>query len=496
MGALQGGCARARRPDERNPGGAMDSTLPLYSATIDRAAFHAEFPLPDVFERTHFRWSRDEIRAHQERRFRHVIARAWDNPFHRRRWRAAGLEPGDIRSLDDLRKVPAYTSDDVKADQEENPPFGLLQNHALRDMARVPLKLQTSGGTTGSPRVTLYGPQEWELNGLLEARGMYLAGARPGDICQVPSTNALANLGWCVYKACHEYLGVLALTTGSGVVTPSRKQLELAFAWGTNIWISFPEYLTHLAKVARDELGRDVRELNTKFIGSFLGPDLDNSLRRHLEELWGCPVYDTYGTNELSTAGFECSARDGLHFMEDCIFVEIEDIDSGEPVPDGEAGNIVVTALHRDLPPIVRYNLRDVGRIISRQRCACGSCFTRMDRLLGRSDDMVKLRGVNVFPMACLSTVRSDARTTGEWVCVVDRSVADGVIRDSMTVRIEVRRDAGNMDGLRETLAARLKDDLGVAVDVELVPEGSLGEAANLGREGKARRLIDRRHGK
>lgn len=471
----------------------MTSTLPLYGSALDRAAFHAEFPAPDVFERTHFRWSRDELRANQERRFKRVIGKAWANPFHAARWRAAGVEPGDVVSLDDVRRLPSYTSDDVKADQDAHPPFGLLQNHALKEMATTPIKVQTSGGTTGRPRATLYGPREWEMNALLQARGMYLAGARPGDICQIPSTNSLANLAWCVYKACHDYLGVLPLTTGSGVVTPSRKQLELAFDWGTNIWVSFPEYLTHLAKVARDELGRDVRDLKTKFIGSFLGPDLDNSLRQHLEELWGCQVYDTYGTNELSTAGFECSARDGLHLMEDCLFVEIEDIETGASQPDGEAGNIVVTVLHRDLPPIVRYNLRDLGRIMSRGRCACGSCYARMDRFLGRSDDMVKLRGVNVFPMACLSAVRSDARTSGEWVCVVTRNTTDGVIRDEMTVKVEIRKDTGPTDGLETMLAGRLKDDLGVAVTVQLVPEGSLVEEANLGREGKARRLIDRR---
>lgn len=471
----------------------MEANLPIYSKSLNWNEFYSEYPVPDVFEKTHWRWSRDELRNFQERRFQVILGLAWSNPFHAERWRAAGLEPGDIRSLDDLRKIPSYTSDDVKQDQMDNPPFGKLQNAAFSQIAHMPMKVQTSGGTTGKPRATLYGPREWEMNALTQARAMYLAGARPGDICQIPSTNSLANLGWCISKACQDYLGVLPVTTGSGVVTPSKKQLEFAFDWGVNIWTSFPEYLTHLAKVARTELGRDVRELKTKLIGSWLGPDLDNSLRNHIEELWGCPVYDTFGANEFGTAAFECGARDGLHIMEDCVFVEFEDPDTGEPVADGEPGNMVVTILHRELPPIIRYNLRDLGRVLSRERCSCGSCFTRIDKFLGRSDDMVKLRGTNVYPMACLGAVRSDPRTTGEWVCVVERFVDDGAIRDEMTVKVEVRSDAGATDGLSETLADRMKKDLGVKVAIELVPEGSLAAEANLGREGKARRLIDRR---
>ena len=116
------------------------------------------------------------------------------------------------------------------------------------------------------------------MNGLTQARAMYIQGVRPGDVVQIPATCSLANLGWCVYKGCHDYLGVLPVTTGSGIVTSSRRQLETAFDWGTNVWCSFPEYLTQLARVCREELKRDIRELKTKSIHSFLGPDTDNSL--------------------------------------------------------------------------------------------------------------------------------------------------------------------------------------------------------------------------
>ena len=468
------------------------TSLPIYHHSIDWDALFDRYPVPDVFESTVYRWPRERIRELQNRRFLDVVSLGWRNDFYRRRWRAAGLEPGDIRGIGDAAKLPVFTSEDIKNDQLERPPFGAIHG-APADRLDRPLKLQTSGGTTGKPRPTLFGTQEWEVNALTAARGFYINGARPGDVMQIPSTCSLANLGWITYKACHDYLGVLPLTTGSGLVTPSRRQLELAFEWGTNLWVSFPEYLTQLARVAREELGRDVQELKTKFISTYLGPDLDGSLRRHLEELWNCPVYDNYGAHEFGLAGFECRHKAGLHIMEDCVFCELIDPDTGAAVPLGTAGNLVITVFHRSLPPIIRLNVRDLVRIISEEPCECGSCFRRMDHFLGRSDDMIKLRGVNIYPMGCLSAVRSDPRTTGEWLCVVERHVRKGVIRDEMTVKVEVKSDASSPEGLRETLERRLQADLGVKVGVELVPAGSLAERANLGREGKPRRLLDER---
>jgi phenylacetate-CoA ligase len=472
------------------------STLPIFHNVLDWDDLFATYPVPDVFERTVYRWSPDRIRQLQSERFLDLIELGWQNPFYSRRWADAGLGPGDIRSLEDIVHLPIFTSEDIKNDQLENPPFGLIHSGAMALRGKVPLKVHTSGGTTGKPRPTLYGPLEWELNGLTFARGTYIQGGRPGDVHQIPATNSLANFGWCVYKASHDYLGIIPLTTGSGVVTPSRRQLELAFDWGTTIWTSFPEYLTQLAKVARDELGRDVRELKTKFIQSFLGPDTDNSLRKQLEELWGCPVYDHYGAHEQGLGAFECRHKAGLHFMEDTCYFEVLDLETKRPVPKGQSGNLVVTILFRSIPPIIRMNVQDVGRILHEDRCECGSCFRRMDKFLGRSDSMVKLRGTNVFPMACLPGVMSDPRTIGEWICVVDRTENDGVLRDEMTIRVEVRNDAPTRDGLQAHLERRFHSDLGVRVAVELVDQGSLAEIANLGREGKPRRLLDRRFAK
>ncbi|SRR5579883_396997 len=468
--------------------------LPLYAKAIDWDTFFSDYPVPDVFAETVYRWPRERILDLQNQRFIKLVEDSWKNPFYRRRWEAAGLKPGDVRDLSDITKLPTFNSDDIKDNQHDYPPFGDIQGVTLANLTSTPLKVQTSGGTTGKPRPTLFGPIEWEMNALTSARGLYIQGARPGDVLQIPTTPSLANLGWAYYKAAHDYLGILPLTTGSGLVTPSRRQIEIAFDWHTTIWTCFPEYLTQLAKVCHDEFNRDIRELGTKFIATFLGPDVEETLRQKLETLWGCPVYDQYGTHEIGLGAFECQEQQGLHLMEDCAYFEVVDIETGDPLPPGEIGNLVVTLLFRRIPPIIRFNVRDLGRIISESTCGCGSSFRRMDHFLGRSDDMVKIRGVNIYPMACLPAVQSDARTTGEWICIADRTETEGVIRDEMTVLIETRRDAGDLTGLTEQLERRLHNDLGLKVKVELVDEGGLAEAANLGREGKPKRLLDRRY--
>ncbi|MDF3075044.1 MAG: hypothetical protein K0S54_2711 [Alphaproteobacteria bacterium] len=469
--------------------------LPLYRNAIDWQWFEREFPAPDVYAETIFRWPASRLRELQNKRFLEMMKVGWKNEFYARRWKATGLEPGDIRSIDDIGKLPTFNSDDIKDDHKALPPFGHISGvDRQQELQRNPLKMQTSGGTTGKARPTLFGALEWELNGLQAARSLYIQGARPGDVMLIPATCSLANLAWVHYHGAHNYLGVMPLTTGSGVVTTSYKQMELAQDYGVNIVIGFPEYLTQLAKVAREEVGYDPRSLNLKYIASYLGPDTEGLLRKNLEDLFGCPVYDNYGTNEISHASFEGPDKDGLYLMEDCIYIEVLDTETNQPVAPGQPGNLVATSLFRHIPPIIRFNLRDLGRIVSDGKIsALGSSFRRMDHFLGRSDDMVKIRGNNIYPMGCLNAVRSDPRSTGEWICVCDRTVVDGVIRDEMVVHVEVKKDAGALDGLKEHMETRLRNDLGLKVSVELVPEGGLADMANLGREGKPRRLIDRR---
>jgi phenylacetate-CoA ligase len=468
-------------------------TVPYYYRAIDFDRLVREYPPSQDYAETVFLHDRRQIAEVQNRRFVSIVETAWRNPFYRARWEAQGLRPGDIRSMDDIGKLPMVAVEDFKDSIKAHPPFGQHPGLTRADGARVPIKIQSSGGTTGMPRPTLFTPWEWEIQGIQGSRALWIQGARPGDMMQIPATLYTANLGWFYYLSCLHWSGIVPVTTGSGNVTPSRRQLEIAFDWGVNLWAAFPEYLLHLASVAEQEK-LDLRQLDTRLITAFLGPDLDGSLRKMLEGVWHCPVFDNYGTHEVGLPAFECPERDGLHLMEDMFIVEVADVETDRLLPDGQKGNLVMTSLYRHHPPLIRYNLRDYVRIVSdgTTRCGCGSATRKMDHFLGRSDDMVKIRGTNVFPMACVRAVTSDDRTTGEWLCVVERRAAGLDVRDDMTVRVETKGDVGDREGLVRVLEDRLKSDLGIRVTVELVPAGSLAEYT-YGREGKARRLLDQR---
>jgi phenylacetate-CoA ligase len=469
--------------------------IPYYYKSIDFEKLVKEYPPPGEFKETVYLWSREKIEKMQSERFKKIVHFAWINPFYRRIWKEAGIEPKDIRGIEDIRKLPVVTVFDFKAAIDAFPPFGDHQGITPEGAKKKPLKLQSSGGTTGKPRPTFFGPIEWEINGISSARALFIQGARPGDIMQIPTNASTANFAWCFYYACHAWLGVVPITSGSGIVTPTRRQIGLAREWGTNLWASFPEYMGHMGKVAIDELNFDVRDLRTKLIHTYLGSDLSGRLRRDLEEMWGCDVFDNYGTHEIGVPAFECREKAGLHFQEDLGYVEVVNPDTNEPVNTGERGDLVYTSFYRQHPPLIRYNLKDLIRIIhSNKRCSCGSWLLRMDHFLGRSDEMVKLRGTNVYPMACLDAVRADPRSTGEWICIVDR-LGEGLdAKDEMIVKVECKDENMNMEDFKKRMEERLKLDIGVRVTVEPVPPGSLAPLTGYGSgQGKVKRLKDNR---
>ncbi|MDB4036269.1 hypothetical protein N9506_10730, partial [Pseudomonadales bacterium] len=266
----------------------------------------------------------------------------------------------------------------------------------------------------------------------------------------------------------------------------------------TNLWLA-GAYHVQLAKTAQEELGFDVRDLNTKFLHAFLGPDESGEFRAALEDLWGCEVYDNYGTHEIGLPAFECREKSGLHLQEDLGYTEVVDSKTGQPVDaeSGEIGDLVYTSFYREHPPLIRYNLKDRMRFVDYgQQCACGSYLLRRDHHMGRSDDMVKLRATNVYPEACQDAVNSDPRTTGEYLCVVE-NVKDekGVqLSEEMTVKVEYRDATVDKKDFKRVLEARLKADLGVRVAVEPVSTGTLAEYTSVdGSEIKKRRLLDLR---
>jgi phenylacetate-CoA ligase len=428
----------------------------------------------------------------QEERFLERVAEAWQAPFYRNRWSKAGLQPGDITSLADLDSIPTFTSDDLKSSISARPPFG--EHYVFDDRTVIPLKIQTSGGTTGMPRPTLFDPVAWEVQGIQMARAFYAQGARPGDIAQITYTNALGNAAWNAYIAMHHWLGVIPLTTGTGLVTPSERQLEYAVSLGTNWWFARGEYLGRLTQVA-EQIGFDLRQLNTRFLHSYLGPDTDGNLRRQLQDAWGAPVYDNYGTHEIGLVAFECPQQDGKHLNEDTVYLQTADVETEQPVSSGNRGSIIATSLHRSTPPIIRYNLRDVMVLSDRSECSCGLATRKLSMLLGRADEMVKLRGTNVYPLACQTAINRDERASGDFICVAFYVGTGLARREEMIVAVERRSSDIEAGSLRVDLTKELHKDLGVHVEVVVVESGNLAQYTRLGSD-KVRRLRDLRGSK
>jgi phenylacetate-CoA ligase len=457
--------------------------VPWYYKSLDFPALWAEFPPPPDFLDTVYRLSADEIRSIQERRFKQTIARGWEVPFYQRHWRQAGLAPGDIGSLDDIERIPPYTVHDLRDSIERCPPFG---DYMGIELGEFPVVLQTSGGTTGLPRPMLYSPRDREVTNILGGRRFYLQGIRPGDLVQSTYSIGLTNGGFATREALWKYTGAVPVMTGSGAATPTRRQIEIAKAWGVSHLLGFPAYLRHMALVARDELGIDPRELGLRSLGSHLGPED----RGGLEALWGAPVYDMYGTNESGMIACDCPVRAGMHICEDTYFIEIADPETNRAVPAGARGSIFITCLFKHAAPVIRFNVNDVSAFAS-GACACGGTHRRLQKIFGRSDNMVKLRGVNVFPEAIGALVTEDARTTGEYVCIVDQ--VGEAARDEMTVMVEMRDAALDGAALQQDLERRFREALGVKVAAQPVERGALDRHTGLSQTSKIKRLIDRR---
>lgn len=464
----------------------------FYWKSLDWEALTRDYPPPGLYEQTVGRMSEGEVRALQNARFLERVAEAWQYPFYRDRWTAAGLEPGDIRGLDDIEKIPPFTSDDLKEAFVRQPPFGDHQPSSEDYLRDAHVRILTSGGTTGLPRVTLFDSRALEIQGIQSARGFWAQGLRPSDIIQITYTNSLANAAWCTLSGAFHWIGAIPMTTGSGVVTSSERQLQYAAAWGTTAWFTRAEYLARLTGVAR-ETGFDLHSLKTRHIHSHIGPDADGARRRALEEAWNAPVYDNYGTHEIGAIAFECREKAGMHISEDTVYVEIADIATGRALPHGETGNLIATSLYRSVPPIIRFNMRDQLATFPRERCGCGLCTLKLSNFRGRSDEMVKLRGTNVYPLACTEAIARDPRTNGEFVCVVSYEGSGITQRERFVVRIERRDLSVDADALGADMDAALHRDLGVRVEIEIADPGTLAEFTGLGLQNKTRRLLDLR---
>jgi phenylacetate-CoA ligase len=459
---------------------------PWYWKSLDFASLAREFPPPPDFFDSVYRMDRAALDRIREERFLKTVARGWEIPFFQRHWRAAGLAPGDIRGLDDIARIPPYDVNDIRASIERNPPFGDFMGISPEDGKRMPLVLQTSGGTTGLPRPMLYAPRDREVMAILGGRRFAMHGIGPGDMVLVTYSLGLSNGGFMTREGLWKYTGAVPVMTGSGASTPTRRQIEIIRAWGVNVILGFPAYLRHMALVARDEMGIDPRALGIRVLGSHLGQEN----RAEIEALWDAPCHDMYGTNESGSMASECTHRSGMHIQEDAIILEVADPETRRILPDGEKGTLYITTLYRWGAPQIRFNVNDISAIATGS-CACGSTLKRLEKIYGRNDNMVKLRGVNVFPEAIGAAVAEDKRSNGEYFCIVERVGAAG--RDEMTVLVEVADAKADRAALKSDLETRLKEVLGVKVEVRPSDAGALAEHTGVAQTSKIKRLLDRR---
>jgi len=459
-----------------------------YFAAADVPAIRRDYPIGDAFLRRFAGMSRDELRAVQARRLRGVLAFAWKVPFYRRLWGAAGIEPGDVRGLDDLAKLPTYSKSDLMESLEAHPPLGDFHGLDAHPPERRPqMVIQTTSGTTGKPQPLLFGPKSREIQNALLARVYMLQGMRRDDVVHSVYGFGMVNGGHYIRETVIHWIGAQLLSAGTGAETRSAQQVALMRDFGVTVLTGFGDFVRRLADIAREngiEPGRDIR---LRMITGHLGPEG----RAPMSEAWGgCAVYDWYGVGDTGIIAGEGADQSGMYIQEDAQLLELVHPDTGQPVAPGEPGDMVCTCLFKDdVFPIVRFNTHDVTEEITGE-APLGIPFRRILGFRGRSDNMVKLRGINVFPTAIgavLTAERSDFM--GEFLCEVTR---EGT-REELTVRTETR--ANPTDDLRRAYETLLRARLGVEVRVAFERPGALAPLTEVETRQKPIRLIDRRHG-
>ena len=330
--------------------------------------------------------SREQITALQVERLKATVAHCMNNPIYKERLEKAGVTPESITSIDDIRRIPFTTKQDLR----ENYPFGLA-SVPLRECVR----LHSSSGTTCNPTVILHTQKDLDEWANQVARNLWMVGLRPDDVFQNSSGYGMST-GGLGFQYGAERLGMLTVPAAAG---NSLRQIKFMTDFGTTALHAVPSYVTRLYEVMQEQ-GVDPRK-DTKLKVLAIGAEPHSEeQRQRIEKMLGVKAYNSFGMSEMCGpgVGFECKEQNGLHFWEDYYIVEIVDPETLEPVPDGEIGELILTSINREAMPLLRYRTRDLTRVLGRG-CPCGRNHVRIDRMKGRSDDMMVLRGVNIFPI-------------------------------------------------------------------------------------------------
>lgn len=420
------------------------------------------------------KFTRSEIEALQTERLKKTVRQCMNSEFYRRRFAESHIDPDDIRSLSDLSRIPFTTKQDLR----DSYPFGM----SAVPLSRV-VRLHSSSGTTGTPTVILHTQRDLDEWANAVARCLYMVGLRPGDIFQNSSGYGMFT-GGLGFQYGAERLGMLTVPAAAG---NTKRQIKFITDFGTTALHAIPSYAGRLYEVM-EEMGIDPRRdthLRTLIIGA--EPHSEEQ-RRRIEQMLGVKAYNSFGMSEMCGPGvaFECTEQNGLHIWEDYYIVEIVDPMTLEPVPEGEVGELVLTTINREAMPLLRYRTRDLTRILPGE-CPCGRHHLRLDRMKGRSDDMIILKGVNIFPIQIETVLMQFAELGNDYLITLTNEEAN----DLMTVEVELNAfsdDYRRLQVLTKEITRQLKDEILITPVVRLVSKGSLPK-----QEGKAVRVRDLR---
>lgn len=401
------------------------------------------------------------LKVLQLERLQKTVRHCMNSPFYQKKFQELGITPEDIKTLDDVQKLP-FTS---KEDLRENYPFGL---------ACVPMKdcvrLHSSSGTTGNPTVVLHTQKDLEEWANAVARCLWMVGSRPEDVFQNSAGYGMftAGLGF-QYGA--EKVGMLTVPAAAG---NTIRQIKFIKDFGTSVLHAIPSYASRIYEVMKEE-GVDPRK-DTKLRVLCIGAEPHSEeQRQRIEQNLGVKAYNSYGISEMMGPGvaFECQEQNGLHIWEDYFIVEIIDPVTLKPVPDGELGELVLTTINREAMPLLRYRTRDLTRIIPGD-CPCGRHHKRLARLQGRSDDMMILKGVNIFPIQIEKILLGFKELSTDYLITLETVDSN----DIMTIEVEINQmftdDYNRLKALEREITRQLKDEILITPRVKLVPKGSL----------------------
>ena len=418
----------------------------------------------------------EDLHALQEDRLKSIVRYVYDHSaFYRQRFKEAGVEPGDIKTLADITKLP-FTR---KVDLRDNYPTGMFS----APKSQV-VRYHVSSGTTGKPTVVGYTKGDIETWSESLARALTSIGLSRDDVVQVGYGYGLFTGGLGLHYGA-ERIGAAVLPVGTG---NTERQIELMQDLGTTAIACTPSYFLHIMEVA-EKMGISIKNDTELKVGVFGAEPWSLETRKRIEDATGINAYDIYGTSEISGPLFtECYVKKGIHVWGDMLLTEVVDPKTGEPVSEGETGELVFTTLHKFALPLIRYRIGDLS-IITNEPCACGRTHPRIMRILGRTDDMLIIRGINVFPSQVESVLMNIPEVGDHWEIVVDRQ---GPL-DMMTVRVELTESGfsdkiGDLMKLKKKVSKELKGVLNIAAQVDLVEPGTIPRSM-----GKAKRVTDNR---